>query len=152
MALLWNSSIYEWLQFDGVDLVVPSCQYVNYTGRLEYFEDGGSVISSLPVMSNASCAQVCNDSASVFASQTNNLVACRLWSTLLSAYTVYDDEDSLLLNQYNGSIGLFDQFRDVGLGPGVLEYASAYVNTISACFQLLYYNAKFFTCVLSLSK
>lgn len=145
MALFSKSSIAEWLHFNGTDLVVPSCQYVNYTGHLEYDEEGAAFVTTPPVVTNASCAQVCSDSASLFASQSSNLVACGLWSTVLSAYTFLSPENALSLNQNNNSMDLFDQFDEVGLDTNVLEYAYAYAHTISSCLQLLYYNAKFFT-------
>ena len=145
MAFLSNSSLYDWLHFDGADVNLLSCQYVNYTGHLHYFDDGGAVIDSLPVIRNESCSQVCKDSASIFAPHTNNLVTCGLWSTFLSAYTVFGPDDTLLPNQDVKSLALFEQFEEVGLDQQSLKYATAYADTISTCFQLLYYNAKFFT-------
>lgn len=145
MASLWNSSISSWLQLNDTGLDLLPCQYVNYTGHLTYFESGGAVIESLPDFTNASCSQVCNDSASLFAPHTDNLVTCGLWSTLLSAYTVFGPNNSLLSNDNNRSTDLLGPFEGVGLGLHVLEYATSYADIISTCFQLLYFNAKFFT-------
>ena len=145
MALLSNSSISDWLQFNGTNLELPPCQYVNYTGHLAHLDTGGAVIDTLPDITDASCAQVCNDSASLFAPHTNNLATCGLWSTVLSAYTVFGPDNSLLPNYNDNSTDLFDRFEKVGLDQSVLQYATSYADTISTCFQLLYYNAKFFT-------
>ena len=145
MSLLSNSSISDWLEFDGTSFDLPSCQYVNYTGHLTYFDAGESLIDSVPDITTASCAQVCNDSASLFAPHTNNLVTCGLWSTLLSSYTAFGPNNSLVANNNENSTDLFNQFSELGLDLSVLDYATSYADTISTCFQLLYYNAKFFT-------
>ena len=147
MALLSNSSIADWLQFNGTHLGQLTCQYVNYTGHLDYIEGagGGAVIDSQPEIINANCSQVCNDSASLFAPHTNNLATCGLWSTVISAYTAFDSDNTLVLNGNKGSSDLLDDFREIGLTPNLVEYATSYADIISTCFQLLYYNAKFFT-------
>ena len=145
MALLSNSSVADWLQFNGTISDLTPCQHVNYTGHLEYIDGGGTVINSLPDISIASCAQVCNDSGSLFAPHTNNLVTCGLWSTLLSSYTFFGPNNTLLPNDNSNSTSLLSPFKDIGLSLGVLDYATAYADTISTCLQLLYYNAKFFT-------
>ena len=121
------------------------CQYVNYTGHLAYPDGGAAVIDTLPDITNACCTQVCDDSASLFAPHTDNLVTCGVWSTLLSAYTAFGPNNTLVPNDDKESIDLFNRFGDVGLGIGVIEYATAYADIISTCFQLLYYNARFFT-------
>jgi len=137
MALLSNSSISDWLQFNGTGLDLPPCQYVNYTGHLTYFDDGGAVINSQPDISSASCTQVCNDSASLFAPHTNNLVTCGLWSTLLSTYTVFGSNNDLLPNNNEDSKELFDRFEEVGLDLGLLESATSYADIISTCEYLV---------------
>ena len=145
MASLANSSISTWLQFNQTSFSLPSCQYVNYTGHLKYIETGGAIIDTVPDITNVSCNQVCNDSASLFSPHTDNLVTCGLWSTLLSAYTVFGPDNSLVLNEKDQSLDLLGRFEPVGLGLDVLEYATSYADIISSCFQLLFYNAKFFT-------
>ena len=145
MALLSNSSVSGWLQFNGTDLGLTPCQYVNYTGHLDYLDGGGAAINSLPDITPMSCAQVCNDSASIFSPHTNNLATCGLWSSLLSAYTAFGPNNSLSPNGNRDSTDLFDRFNEVGLGADVIEYATSFADIISTCFQLLYYNAKFLT-------
>ena len=145
MALLSNSSVSAWLQFNGTGPSLTSCQYVNYTGHLDYLEGGGAAINSLPDITPMSCAQVCNDSASIFSPHTNNLATCGLWSTVLSGYTSFGPNNSLLPNEDHDSTDLFDLFHEVGLGLGAIEYATSFADIISTCFQLLYYNAKFLT-------
>lgn len=145
MASLSNSTIHDWLQYNGTDLALPSCQYVNYTGHLDYSKSGIAWIDSPPDISNASCSQVCNDSTSLFEPGTNNLVNCGLWSTYLSAYTEFDSDHALTLNHNPPPVSLYNQFKKVGLDLGLIEYALSYADTISSCLQLFYYNAKFFT-------
>lgn len=142
MALISNSSIRDWLQFNGAHVVIPDCQFVNYTGHLEYNSEGGDIIDSPPVITNVSCAHICHDSASIFSPKTSNLVTCGLWSTILTAYTTFGPGNALLPNQNDESAVLFNRFEEVGLNLGSIEYASAYADTISSCLQLLYYNAK----------
>ena len=145
MALLSNSSVADWLQFNGTIFDLTPCQYVNYTGHLDYLDGGVTIIDTVPDVYNASCSQVCNDSASLFAPHTKNLAICGLWSTLLSSYTFFGPNNSLLVNGNGDWAGLSSPFDNVGLSLDVLDYATAYADTISTCFQLLYYNAKFFT-------
>ena len=152
MAQWWNSSIKAWESFDGslfldtdgdVDLPyrdpLQPCQYVNWTLPST---DESTFGQPLPIKTNVSCAQICNDSISLFGSQQNNLINCGLWSTLVSAY-IFVDRSIQVADR-----SLLKAFEEVGLDtsvPQYIEWATTYMDTIGACFMYLYQNVKQYT-------
>ena len=119
------------------------CQYVNWT--LPNVDELAND-SSLPIITDASCTQVCNDSGSLFyRNNQDNLATCGIWSSLAYAYNF----DGLSLDP-NRSLekapeDLLNSFADVGLDAYDSEYfesAVSYADVISTCFEYLYQNVK----------
>lgn len=138
MANLSNSSISGWVGFDtsGLPTIYP-CQHVNDT-------------SGIAVLTNASCAQVCNDSVSLFwpptdNPPTNNLVTCGLWTTLMGQYTYLGPNNELQYDTTINTEGLLSPFQGTGLNESDVQYLPSYTDTISDCFERIYVNAKKFT-------
>ena len=124
-----NSSIHSWLSFDGTTLpTLPTCQYNN------------SVVS---------CSQACNDSVSLFSdssSQSNSLVTCGLWTSLVMASTDVAANGTLgPTNSTNASSDLLTPFQPLNLNASDYQNASVYADIISNCLQDIYQNVKQFT-------
>ena len=145
MALLPNSSLQSWIYFNETNwnnVSFPPCQSVNWTIPNA---DEPTYNLKLPIKTIASCAQVCNDSVSLFGNQ-DNLATCGLWSTLVYAYN--SDPGSApnpKLFIKKAPEDLLDSFANVGLNaydPEYAESAVSYVDVMSACFVFLYQNVK----------
>ena len=139
MDLLPNSSLHNWIFFEQTirnNISFPPCQYVNWTIPNA---DEPTHNLSLPIITNASCTQVCNDSRSLFGRQ-DNLATCGLWSTLVYAYNF--NESGADPNRYveSAPVDLLSSFANVGLDAHDPEYFQStviYADVISACFVLL---------------
>ena len=144
MDLLPNSSLHNWIwsaETVSVNVSFPPCQYVNWTTPNP---DELTHHLPLPIITNASCAQVCNDSISLFGWQ-DNLVTCGLWSTLVYAFN--SNGSGIDPNRYPGraSADLLNSFAIVGLDahdPEYFQWAVTYTDVMSACFVYLYQNVK----------
>ena len=144
MDLLSNSSLHNWMSFGETgwnNVSFPPCQYVNWTTPNA---DEPTHNLPLPIITNASCTQVCNDSRSLFGRQ-DNLATCGLWSTLVYRYnfdgTVPDPNRFI----EKAPVGLLDSFANVGLDaydPDYFQSAVSYADVMSACFVYLYQNVK----------
>ena len=144
MALIPNSSLNHWMSFGEnawYKASFPPCQYVNWT---KPNADEPTHNLKLPIITNASCTQVCNDSRSLFGWQ-ENLVTCGIWSTLAYVYTF--DGPAPNPNRYTeeAPAELLSSFANVGLDahdPEYFQSAVSYADVMSACFVYLYQNVK----------
>ena len=144
MALLSNSSLQSWMSFNETNwnnISFRPCQYVNWT--LPSVDELVNK-SSLPVITDASCTQVCNDSGSLFGWQ-DNLVTCGIWSTLAYAHNFADGSPNTTRFIEKAPEDLLNSFADVGLDaydPEYFESAMNYADVMSTCFVYLYKNVK----------
>ena len=151
MELLPNSSLHRWISFDEnapwnnvnnvSNVSFSPCQYVNWTTPNA---DEPTYNHSLPIITNTSCTQVCNDSRSLFHLQ-NNLVTCGLWSSLVYAYNLDGSAPDPNRHIENASVDLLNSFANVGLDvndPEYIQWAVSYADVMSACFVYLYQNVK----------
>ena len=120
-----NSSIHTWFSFNGTNLPkLPTCQW-NHT--------------------DVSCTQVCNDSVALFTSQSDNLVTCGLWTSLVLKYIqqngTYFPTDNFETAE-NISRIILPPFERFDLNTSNFRNASIYADTISNCFQSIYTNVK----------
>lgn len=144
MALLSNSSLQDWIFFDetfGTNVSFPPCQHVNWTVPNA---DEPTHNLSLPIITNASCTQVCNDSISLFGQQ-DNLATCGLWSTLVYAYNFDGSGADATRYIERAPVDLLSAFADVGLDaedPTYFQSVVNYADIISPCFLYLYQNVK----------
>ncbi len=124
MANFANSSLSVWLNWGGVlPPVIRPGQSVQYNQNYPY---------SYPTsLENVSCAQVCNNTVTLFDSNTNNLETCGLW---LSSLVTPDSPGS------PGFEDILPRFSTVGLGTSTYQYNITYADTISAC--LVEYSVK----------
>lgn len=149
MALFPGSIFEEWLKFDGTNLpTIQACQsvefnktsYANETDN-EYDSTYGSLI-----LNNINCAQVCNQSFSLFEPSNNGtLTTCGIWTTLISAATYQPLDQSLLLDNSTSAHLLepfLEPFQAVGLNESLIQYAPSYADSISACLVDTYLSAK----------
>ena len=144
MALLPNSSLHDWISFNETtwnNVSFPPCQYVNWT--IPNVDEPTHNLP-LPIITDASCTQVCNDSRSLFGWQ-DNLATCGLWSTLVYAYNF--DGSGADPNRYidRAPADLLNSFANVGLDahdPEYFQSAVSYADVMSACFVYLYQNVK----------
>lgn len=115
MANFSNSSLSVWLNWGGVlPPVIQPCQSVV---RVLDTQDNIS-------FENVSCAQVCNDTLSLFDSRKHNLETCGLWLT--SLFNPAPPDSSSIVD-------LLPQFSKVGLDTSAYQYRIIYANTISTC-------------------
>ena len=144
MALLPNSSLQSWISFNLTarnNISFPPCQSVNWTIPNA---DEPTYNLMLPIKTIASCAQVCNDSVSLFGSQ-DNLATCGLWSSLAYAYSFNGTEPDPNRFIEEAPEDLLDSFAKVGLeayDPEYLQWVESYADVISTCFVYLYQNVK----------
>ncbi len=138
MANLSNSSLSGWLGFDRTNLpTIHPCQHVDDTGETA-------------VLSPASCAQVCNDSLSLFwpptdDPPTNNLVTCGLWITLMAQYTFLGPNKDLQYEPAENMDSLLSSFEGTGLNESDVQHLPSYSDTISDCLGRIYVNVKRFS-------
>jgi len=112
MANFANSSLSVWLDWGGIlPAVIQPCQSVQYS-------------EGIPSFANASCAQVCNDTISLFDSRTHNLETCGLWLTSLV---------NPALPGNLGSVDFLPQFSKVGLDRSAYQDNITYADAISSC-------------------
>jgi len=125
-----NSSLHTWLTWDLATIpVLPKCQ-----------------INSVDV----NCTQVCNNSEALFTSQSNNLVTCGLWTTLVTEHSQpgpYSDPNKTVDWTNNTVAEYIDEFfPGTGLNLGDFQNAainaSMYADTISNCLEDMYNNVK----------
>lgn len=145
MALASNSSIREWLEFNGtVPLTLQPCHQYIYPDNYKINE------SFIPVPTIANCTQVCNDSTSLFTSPSNNLVVCGLWTQVIAYATYIGPGNSILLpNNYSNPFevyaledGTFEAidptpFQAIGLNVNNTDTPS-YADIVSGCFMDIY--------------
>lgn len=153
MTLSQDSSIREWLDFDGNLLNGPKpCQW--------YGSDGGIAESLVDV----DCSRVCNSSELLLLPDTSNLVTCGQWPFLMNGWTTAPSSTYFDFNPAEAlkpfvSVGL--NATDVSMPPHVgnldvqpgMEIASAtavgrgilYADLISTCLLGLYQASKAFT-------
>ena len=140
MALLSNSSLHNWIAFDDTtwnNASFPPCQHVDWSFP---FDDE---MPQVRTTTNASCAQVCNDSVSLFGWQ-DNLATCGLWVTLGYTYNI-NQFDSASNASENYPVGLLNSFADVGLDiddPDFFQSIVGYGGVISDCFVSIYQRTK----------
>ena len=136
MALLPNSSLYNWIYFDETiwnNASFPTCQHVHWT-----FPNGDD--NPVRIITNASCTKVCNNSISLFGWQ-ENLATCGLWSSLVYAYNYEGSGPDPSRYTERAPVDLLSSFADVGLDADDPEYfqsAVGYADIISTCFVYLY--------------
>lgn len=112
MADFANSSLSVWLNWGGVlPAVIHLCQSVRYS-------------NGVPSFNNASCAQVCNDTVSLFDSRTHNLETCGLWLTSLV---------NPVPPGSSNSVDFLPKFSSVGLNTSAYQYNITYADAISSC-------------------
>ena len=131
MALLAGSPIQSWLTFNGTLPPIQPCRFVNFS--IAILEDTPVYPPVYPI---TNCSNVCNDSISLFGpTNTEPLVTCDLWTTLVSSLTVTSDEleNHLLPPNDTESLSLLEAFNAVGLDLGIIPYTPSYADTISDC-------------------
>ena len=141
---LTDSSLQSWISFNETtwnNVSFPPCQYVNWTTPNV---DEPTYDLSLPIITNASCTQVCNHSLSLFGEQSD-LATCGLWSSLVYAYNF--DGSAPDPNRYTAKapVDMLNSFANVGLDahdPEYFQSAVSYADVMSACFIYLYQNVK----------
>lgn len=139
MATLNHSSLQAWLNFDAVNLPpIPSCQYANFTDPSR----NATEPLDIPVLTNASCAQVCNDTASLFALQSDNLVTCGLFTSIVSAFTYLGPNNTLVPNNDSHLDHLTSPAPWKELISNEAQYAPLYADVIGDCLEVVYYNIK----------
>lgn len=123
MALLASSTIQPWLTFNENLSVIRPCRFVNVSKELDY---GDSVVYEYPI---TNCSGVCNDSISPFEpTNSDTLVTCGLWSTLVSSLT-YDALGNFLLPPHDTrSLTLLEPFNAVGLDLDDIPYTLSYTD------------------------
>ena len=120
-----NSSVHAWLDFNGTILpALPACQ------------SNTSVVN---------CHQVCGDGASLFSDQSNSLVTCGLWTSLVLNNSDSTANGTLVRISDNSSRELFFPFQRLDLNESDFQNASLYADTISDCFESIYINVKRFS-------
>lgn len=136
MALLAGSSIQPWLTFDGTLPVIQPCRFVNSSN--EYVDIGVYPITN--------CSNVCNDSISLFEpTNSDTLVTCGLWSTLVSSLTYDGLGNALLPPNDTKSLTLLKPFNAVGLDLDDIPYTLSYADEISDCLVEIYSDVKQFS-------
>ena len=139
MASLTDSSIQSWLTFDGTHLPpIQPCRFVNHSSAAVYS----------PNYSITDCSNVCNDSISLFEpNNSDTLVTCGLWTTLVSSMSSTPDELGNLLLPPNDthSLSLLKKFNAVGLHQDMVQYTQSYADTISDCLVEIYSDVKEFS-------
>ncbi|KAK0516997.1 hypothetical protein JMJ35_000152 [Cladonia borealis] len=147
MELLSNSSISNWMFFNETawnnvnNVSFPPCKYVNWTRPNA---DEATYDLPLPITTDASCTQVCNDSRSLFGWQ-DNLATCGLWSTLVYAYNFNGSGADPNRYPEKAPVDLLNSFANVGLDAHDPEYSQwvvSYADVMSSCFVYLYQNVK----------
>ena len=139
-----NSSLHSWISFDEPlwnNVSFPPCQYVNWTNPNA---DEPTYGLTLPIITNTSCTQVCNDSRSLFGRQ-DNLATCGLWSTLVYAYNFNGSAPDPHRYIEKAPVDLLSSFANIGLDahdPDYFQWAVSYADVMSACFVYLYQNVK----------
>lgn len=131
MALKSNSAIRDWLTWDGVPpTTIPSCT-LHACSSTEMCD-----------IAPTNCAQVCNDTTSVFMHPSTNLVTCGIWSALIIRNTFLGPQNAII--EINGSFFLDDEkgdllepFNQVGLNRDGVE-TLRYADIISSCFLSIY--------------
>ena len=144
MALLAGSSIQSWLTFDGTLPPIQACKFVNHSGA-QYWDEGRDPAGYNPIYSDTDCSNVCNDSISLFEpGNSDTLVTCGLWTTLVSSMTLTSNElgDHLLPPNDTKSLSLLKAFNSVGLDLDIIPYTLSYADTISDCLVEIYSDVK----------
>lgn len=120
--------------------VIRPCRFVNVSTEIDY---GDSVVYEYPI---TNCSSVCNDSISLFEpTNSDTLVTCGLWSTLVSSLT-YDGLGNVLLPPNDTrSLTLLEPFNAVGLNLDDIPYTLSYADTISDCLVEIYSDVKQFS-------
>lgn len=145
MATLSNSSIREWLQFDGsAGPQIYPCQLV--TDPVEFLINTTTRVDIKP----APCSHVCNNSLSLFwpfagDRPNRNLVTCGLWTVIMSSLTHMDHNNTLQYSAIDKVAKYTALFAEVGLTEDDNLYLPSYVDTISNCLELIYINVKAFS-------
>ena len=122
MATLSNSSIQPWLDFSSDQ--IPSLR-----------------ACTSDISANVTCAQVCNDSASIFQHQPSNLVTCGVWTTIVGANGNLSANESY--DPFKPDFSQLTQtFKTFGLIPSDFQYTASYADIISNCLEFIYRNVK----------
>lgn len=134
MALLTGSTIKSWLTFNGTLPVIQPCRFVN---------NGSQYPDVYPI---TNCSNVCNDSVSLFEpSNSDTLVTCGLWSTLVSSSTYVGSGNVLLPPNDTESLNLLKSFNAVGLDLNDIPYTISYADKISDCLVEIYSDVRQFS-------
>ncbi len=134
MVSLADSSIQPWLTFNGILPVIHPCKYFNFTEEME---------EELEI---TDCSNVCNDSISLFEpSNSDTLVTCGLWSTLVSSMTYVGRNNVLLPPNDTKSLSLLAPFKAFGLDVDDIPYTLSYADKISDCLVEIYSDVKQFS-------
>ena len=132
MASVNGSSIQPWLTFNGTLHHIQPC----------------NIVYGPQDSSQTDCSNVCNHSISLFEpNNSDTLVTCGLWTTLVSSMTSTSDElgNHLLPPDDTQSLSLLKAFNAVGLDLDMIPYTQSYADTISDCLVEIYSDVKEFS-------
>ncbi|CAD6590710.1 MAG: hypothetical protein ASARMPREDX12_004641 [Alectoria sarmentosa] len=119
MALLAGSSIQPWLTFDGTLPLIQPCRFVNH-----------SIV-------NQSITNPPNGISLFEPTNSDTLVTCGLWSTLVSSLTYDGLGNALLPPNDTKSLTLLKPFNAVGLDLDDIPYTLSYADEISDCLPIV---------------
>ena len=146
MALLAGSSIQPWLTFDGTLPLIQPCRFVNHSIVNQSITNPPNGYGDTPVYPITNCSNVCNDSISLFEpTNSDTLVTCGLWSTLVSSLTYDGLGNALLPPNDTKSLTLLKPFNAVGLDLDDIPYTLSYADEISDCLVEIYSDVKQFS-------
>lgn len=133
MALLAGSTIQSWLTFNGTLPLIQPCRFVDIASP--------AFLSHVYPITN--CSNVCNDSVSLFEpTNSDTLVTCGLWSTLVSSLTYVGSGNVLLPPNDTESLSLLKSFNAIGVDLNDIPYTISYADEISDCLIEIYSDVK----------